>query len=84
MLRSDNVSLRLCPLYQVADALKHIDMETLETINPFTLAPWEERMQTELFLDRHPESDQLVPSRAADRDLHVHAWSGLEILGIEN
>ncbi|CAG8141342.1 unnamed protein product [Penicillium nalgiovense] len=34
------------PLYQVADALKHIDMETLETINPFTLAPWEERMQT--------------------------------------
>jgi ribonuclease HI len=36
------------PLYQVADALKHIDMETLETINPFTLAPWEERMQTDI------------------------------------
>ncbi|CAG8244526.1 unnamed protein product [Penicillium salamii] len=33
------------PLYQVADALKHIDMETLETINPFTLAPWEARVQ---------------------------------------
>ncbi|KAJ5494161.1 hypothetical protein N7463_010248 [Penicillium fimorum] len=33
------------PLYQIADALKHIDMETLETINPFTLAPWEERIQ---------------------------------------
>ena len=33
------------PLYQVADALKSIDMETLETINPFTLAPWEERVQ---------------------------------------
>jgi hypothetical protein len=32
-------------LYQVADALKHIDMETLETINPFTVAPWEERIQ---------------------------------------
>ncbi|CAG8140020.1 unnamed protein product, partial [Penicillium nalgiovense] len=37
-----------------------------------------------LFLDRHPESDQLVPSRAADRDLHVHAWSGLEILRLIN
>ncbi|KAJ5264436.1 hypothetical protein N7505_007229 [Penicillium chrysogenum] len=36
------------PLYQVADALKHIDMETLETINPFTLAPWEKRMQTDI------------------------------------
>lgn len=34
------------PLYQVADALKDIEMETLETINPFTLAPWEERVQT--------------------------------------
>jgi ribonuclease HI len=33
------------PLYQVADALKSIEMETLETINPFTLAPWEERVQ---------------------------------------
>ncbi|KOS36535.1 hypothetical protein ACN38_g12716 [Penicillium nordicum] len=36
------------PLYRVADALKHIDMETLETINPFTLAPWEERMQPDM------------------------------------
>jgi ribonuclease HI len=35
------------PLYHVADALKHIDMETLETINPFTLAPWAERVQTD-------------------------------------
>ncbi len=34
------------PLYQVADALKDIAMEDLETINPFTLAPWEERVQT--------------------------------------
>ena len=33
------------PLYQVADALKNFEMETLETINPFTLAPWEERVQ---------------------------------------
>lgn len=36
------------PLYQVADALKNIEMETLETINPFTLAPWEERVQTDI------------------------------------
>jgi hypothetical protein len=35
------------PLYQVADALKDIEMDTLETINPFTLAPWEERVQTD-------------------------------------
>jgi hypothetical protein len=34
------------PLYQVADALKSIEMETLETINPSTLAPWETHMQT--------------------------------------
>lgn len=34
------------PLYQVADALKDIAMEELETINPFTLAPWEKRLQT--------------------------------------
>ncbi|KAI1829039.1 hypothetical protein DTO027I6_10118 [Penicillium roqueforti] len=33
------------PLYHVADALKHVDLETLETINPFTLAPWDERVQ---------------------------------------
>lgn len=36
------------PLYQVADVLKDLEMETLETINPFTLAPWEERVQTDL------------------------------------
>lgn len=35
------------PLYQVADALKNIAMESLETINPFTLAPWEARVQTD-------------------------------------
>ncbi|KAI3293676.1 hypothetical protein DTO002I6_4622 [Penicillium roqueforti] len=32
------------PLYHVADALKHVDLETLETINPFTFAPWDERV----------------------------------------
>ncbi|KAJ5148268.1 hypothetical protein N7526_001620 [Penicillium atrosanguineum] len=33
------------PSAKVADALKSIEMETLETINPFILAPWEERVQ---------------------------------------
>lgn len=42
------------PLYQVADVLKNIKMETLETINPFTLAPWEERLQTDI--GQTPES----------------------------
>jgi hypothetical protein len=36
------------PLYQVAERLKDIEMETLETINPFTLAPWEERVRTSI------------------------------------
>lgn len=34
------------PLYQVADTLKDIAMDELETINPFTLTPWENRVQT--------------------------------------
>ncbi|KAJ5385753.1 hypothetical protein N7509_008294 [Penicillium cosmopolitanum] len=41
------------PLYQVADALKNIDMESLETINPFTLAPWDARVQ----IDDEPISE---------------------------
>jgi hypothetical protein len=38
--------LHRSPLYQMADALKDIALEELETINPFTLAPWEKRVQT--------------------------------------
>jgi ribonuclease HI len=34
------------PLYEVADVLKDFAMEQLETINPFTLAPWEKRVHT--------------------------------------
>ncbi|KAF4342106.1 reverse transcriptase, partial [Fusarium beomiforme] len=33
------------PFYEVAVALNEIPMEELETINPFTLAPWVERVQ---------------------------------------
>jgi hypothetical protein len=32
----------------VVDVLKDIEIETLETINPFTLALWEERVQTDM------------------------------------
>jgi hypothetical protein len=42
------------PLYQVADVLKNIKIEILETINPFTLAPWEERLQADI--GQTPES----------------------------
>lgn len=35
-------------LYRVADALKNIEVETLEKINPFKLAPWKERVQTDI------------------------------------
>jgi ribonuclease HI len=34
------------PFYEVAVALNEIPMEELETIKPFTLAPWGERAQT--------------------------------------
>ena len=34
------------PFYEVAVALDEIPVEELETINPFTLAPWAERVQT--------------------------------------
>ena len=34
------------PLYQVAEALKAIEMEKMETINPYVLAPWEKRVHT--------------------------------------
>jgi hypothetical protein len=34
------------PFYEVAVALNEIPMEELETINPFTLAPWVEWVQT--------------------------------------
>ena len=30
----------------MAEALKDVEMEEMETINPFTLAPWEKRVQT--------------------------------------
>lgn len=35
----------LSPFHQVTDAPKAVPMDSLETINPFTLAPWEKRTQ---------------------------------------
>ena len=34
------------PFYQVADLLEEVPLESLETVNPFVLAPWEERLDT--------------------------------------
>mgnify|MGYP002718720533 FL=1 len=62
------------PLYHVAEALKHIDMETLETINPFTLAPWEERVQTDVDEPQEPQTEaggcmQIAVSSSARNEL---------------
>jgi hypothetical protein len=34
------------PFYQVADLVKDVPMESLETVHPFVLAPWEQRLDT--------------------------------------
>jgi hypothetical protein len=48
------------PLYQVAEALKDIEMEEMEVINPFTLAPWEKRVQTAINTEiiRQPDTNR--------------------------
>ena len=50
------------PLYQVAEKLKDISMEDMETIYPFTLPPWEKRVQiiTSKEVTRQPDSNQAV------------------------
>ncbi|KAJ5288046.1 hypothetical protein N7478_003732 [Penicillium angulare] len=62
------------PLYQVADALRHIDMEALETINPFTLAPWDERLQANIDGQYEPQPEagglmQIAVSSSARNEL---------------
>jgi ribonuclease HI len=44
----------------VAEALKDIEMEEMETINPFTLAPWEKRVQTAIDIEiiRQPDTNR--------------------------
>ena len=41
-----SLTVYLSPFHQVADALKAVPTDSLETINPFTLGPWEKRTQT--------------------------------------
>jgi hypothetical protein len=62
------------PLYQVADALKSIEMETLETIHRFTLAPWETRMQTDT--EAMPDS-QTAPGGTMQAAVSSSARNGL-------
>ncbi|KAI3014154.1 transcriptional regulator family: Zinc finger, CCHC-type [Aspergillus niger] len=67
------------PLYQVADALKNIDMETLETINPFTLAPWETRIQTDGEAMPDPQS---VPGGSIQIAISSSARNGFVGFGV--
>ena len=45
------------PLYQVAEKLKDIAMEAMETIHPFTLPPWEQRVRTITDRERTQQPD---------------------------
>ena len=51
------------PFHQVAEVLKDVSMESLETINPFTLAPWERRIQ----VVADEEAKELTHTNAAVR-----------------
>ncbi|KAK8029483.1 reverse transcriptase [Apiospora rasikravindrae] len=55
-----NYSYHRSPFYQVADVLKDMPMEKLETIQPYALAPWVSRVPT---VTDEPEG---VPSTAPD------------------
>ncbi|KAI3190994.1 hypothetical protein CBS147311_9631 [Penicillium roqueforti] len=62
------------PLYHVADALKHVDLETLEIINPFTLAPYDERVQINVNRQDEPQTEagglmQIAVSSSARNEL---------------
>lgn len=63
----------------VADVLKSIEIETLETINSFTLAPWETRMQTDV--EAMPNS-QTVSGGSMQVAVSSSARNGLEGFGV--
>jgi hypothetical protein len=67
------------PLYQVADALKNIEMEMLETINLFTLAPWETHMQTDVEAMPDP---QTAPGGSIQIAVSSSARNGLVGFGV--
>jgi len=67
------------PLYQVAEKLKDVAMEEMETIHPFTLPPWEKRVQTiaDKEMTRQPDSN-----RAAYVAVSSSARNGVVGLGV--
>lgn len=67
------------PLYQVADALQSIKMETLETIHPFTLAPWETRMQADV---EATANSQAAPGGTMQAAVSSSARNGLVGFGV--
>lgn len=67
------------PLYQVAEALKSIEMETLESIHPFTLAPWETRMQADV---EAMEDSQTAPGGTMQAAVSSSARNGLVGFGV--
>ncbi len=58
------------PFYPVAETLKDIPMERLETIEPFTLAPWESRIKTIVGqpADERGETSRTVEAELAGRN----------------
>ena len=60
------------PLYQVADFLKDVPLGNLEIISPFTLAPWERRVQigadNDITLPTHADAAVLVAVSSSARN----------------
>lgn len=59
--------------------MKNIEMESLETINPFTLAPWEARMQTD---DEAILETSDVPGGSMQVAFSSSAWNELVGFGV--
>jgi hypothetical protein len=49
----------ISPLRRIADACKELPRDAMETIEPFALAPWEERMQATLGGQEGEEDDKI-------------------------
>ncbi|KAH7462749.1 hypothetical protein FOMA001_g18433 [Fusarium oxysporum f. sp. matthiolae] len=49
----------ISPLRRIADACKELPRDAMETIQPFALAPWEERMQATLGGQEGEEDDKI-------------------------
>ncbi|OHE90225.1 zinc knuckle [Colletotrichum orchidophilum] len=53
------------PLFQVAEALKDVPMDRIETINPLTLLPWEERIKVKIGQEETKETESASTIRVA-------------------